>query len=50
MMVMMMMMMIIIIIIIIMKPPVANRHVVAKRHIRSGIYGGVKIYASAGYT
>jgi len=47
---MVMMLIIIIIIIIIMKPPVANRHVVAKRHIRSGVYGGAKIYTSAGYT
>jgi len=33
---------IIIIIIIIINPPVANGHVVAKRHIQSGISGGVK--------
>jgi len=40
----------IIIIIIIMDPPVTNRHVVTKGYICSGIYGGVKLYASAGFT
>jgi hypothetical protein len=44
----MIMMMMMIIIIIIINPPIAKGHVVRKRHIRTGISGGVKTYAYAG--